>query len=163
MRIERICPNEAEALYNCMKKIDQETQYMLYLPDERSFDKDKLSEDIKRNFYIGVKTDDNQILGYLSVHISMLAKVRHIGYIVTGLINDLHQQGLATQMFNETIKWAQRKGLRRLELTVITSNKPAVNFYEKLDFKIEGFKHESVFMEEHYFDELYMAMMLNQD
>jgi hypothetical protein len=40
----------------------------------------------------------------------MLAKVRHIGYIVTGLINDLHQQGLATQMFNETIKWAQRKG-----------------------------------------------------
>lgn len=74
----------------------------------------------------------------------MLAKVRHIGYIVTGLINDLHQQGLATQMFNETIKWAQRKGLRRLELTVITSNKPAVNFYEKLDFKIEGIKHESV-------------------
>ncbi|EHY93356.1 putative acetyltransferase [Staphylococcus saprophyticus subsp. saprophyticus KACC 16562] len=93
----------------------------------------------------------------------MLAKVRQIGYIVTGLINDLHQQGLATQMFNETIKLAQRKGLRRLELTVITSNKPAVNFYEKLGFKIEGIKHESVFMEEHYFDELYMAMMLNQD
>lgn len=163
MRIERICPNEAQALYNCMKKIDQETQYMLYLPDERSFDKDKLSEDIKRNFYIGVKTDDNQILGYLSVHISTLAKVRHIGYIVTGLINELHQQGLATKMFNETIKWAKRKGLRRLELTVITSNKPAVSFYEKLGFKIEGIKHESVFMEDHYFDELYMAMMLHQD
>nr|WP_238597609.1 GNAT family N-acetyltransferase [Staphylococcus edaphicus] len=112
MRIERICPNEAEALYNCMKKIDQETQYMLYLPDERSFDKAKLIEDIKRHFYIGVKTENDEILGYLSVHISTLAKVKHIGYIMTGLINDLHQQGLATQMFNETIKWAERKGLR---------------------------------------------------
>ena len=46
MRIERICPNEAEALYTCMKKIDQETQYMLYLPDERSFNKDSLVDDI---------------------------------------------------------------------------------------------------------------------
>nr|WP_238597608.1 GNAT family N-acetyltransferase [Staphylococcus edaphicus] len=50
-----------------------------------------------------------------------------------------------------------------MELTVITSNKPAVNFYEKLGFKIEGIKHESVYMDNHYFDELYMAMMLNHD
>ncbi|WP_420801879.1 GNAT family N-acetyltransferase [Staphylococcus edaphicus] len=45
----------------------------------------------------------------------------------------------------------------------MTSNKPAVNFYEKLGFKIEGIKHESVYMDNHYFDELYMAMMLNHD
>ncbi|MEB6298727.1 GNAT family N-acetyltransferase [Staphylococcus xylosus] len=162
MRIERICPNEAEALYDCMKKIDQESQYMLYLPEERNFDKERFVDDMKRNFYIGVKSENNQILGYLSVHISTLAKVRHIGYIVTGLINDLQQQGLATQMFDETFKWAKRKGLRRLELTVITTNKRAVNFYEKIGFKIEGIKHSSVYMDDHYFDELYMSMMLNE-
>lgn len=88
--------------------------------------------------------------------------MRHIGYIVTGLINDLQQQGLATQMFDETFKWAKRKGLRRLELTVITTNKRAVNFYEKIGFKIEGIKHNSVYMDDHYFDELYMSMMLNE-
>ena len=55
MRIERICPNEAEALYTCMKKIDQETQYMLYLPDERSFNKDSLVDDIKHNFILVLK------------------------------------------------------------------------------------------------------------
>jgi RimJ/RimL family protein N-acetyltransferase len=88
--------------------------------------------------------------------------VRHIGYIVTGLINDIQQQGLATQMFDETFKWAKRKGLRRLELTVITTNKRAVNFYEKIGFKIEGIKHSSVYMDDHYFDELYMSMMLNE-
>lgn len=91
MRIERVCPNEAEALYDCMKKIDQESQYMLYLPEERNFDKERFVDDIRRNFYIGVKSENNQILGYLSVHISTLAKVRHIGYIVTGLINDIQQ------------------------------------------------------------------------
>lgn len=153
MRIERICPNEAEALYDCMKKIDQESQYMLYLPEERNFDKERFVDDIRRNFYIGVKSENNQILGYLSVHIS---------YIVTGLINDIQQQGLATQMFDETFKWTKRKGLRRLELTVITTNKRAVNFYEKIGFKIEGIKHSSVYMDDHYFDELYMSMMLNE-
>lgn len=97
MRIERICPDEAEELYTCMKKIDQETQYMLYLPDERSFDKEVFIDDIKRNFYIGVKTEDNEILGYLSVHISTLFKVKHIGYIMTGLVNNKQQQGLSTK------------------------------------------------------------------
>ncbi|MEX6357060.1 GNAT family N-acetyltransferase [Staphylococcus cohnii] len=162
MRIERICPNEAEALYTCMKKIDQETQYLLYLPDERSFNKDRFVDDIKHNFYIGVKTDENDILGYLSVHISRLAKIKHIGYIVTGVINEKHHQGLATKMFQETIKWAERKGLRRLELTVITTNTPAVKFYEKLGFKIEGIKHESIYMDQNFYDELYMSMMINQ-
>src|SRR5699024_7175990 len=109
MRIERICPNEDEALYTWMKKIDKETQYIIYLLDERSFNKDSLIDDIKHNFYIGVKTDENDILGYLSVHISRLAKIKHIGYIVTGVLNEQHHQGLATKMFQETIKWAERK------------------------------------------------------
>src|SRR5699024_12782065 len=99
---------------------------MLYLPDERSFNKDSMVDDIKHNFYIGVKTDENDILGYLSVHISRLAKIKHIGYIVTGVLNEQHHQGLATKMFQETIKWAERKGLRRLELTVITDRKSVV-------------------------------------
>jgi len=163
MRIERICPNEAEALYACQKRLDAETQFMLYLADEREFDKEQLEDEIKRNFYIGAKSEDGEILGYVSVHISRLIKIRHIGSMVTGLVSDLQQQGIATQMFNETIKWANRKGLRRLELTVITTNKPAVNFYEKLGFKIEGIRYESVYIDGHYFDELYMSMMLNQE
>src|SRR5699024_3789361 len=153
MRIERICPNEAEALYTCMKKIDQETQYMLYLPDERSVNKDSMDDDIKHNFYIDVKTDENDILGYLSVHISRSSKINDIGYIVTGVFNEQHHQGLATKMVQETIKWAERKGLRRLELTVITTNTPAVKFYEKLGFKIEGIKHESIYMDHHFYED----------
>lgn len=37
-----------------------------------------------------------------------------------------------------------------------------MNFYEKLGFKIEGIKRQSIFMDEHYFDELYMAKLLNE-
>ena len=96
------------------------------------------------------------------VHISTVSKIKHIGYIVIGMMNDYRKRGYATQMFEETLKWAERKGLRRLELTVITTNTPAVNFYEKLGFKIEGIKRQSIFMDEHYFDELYMAKLLNE-
>lgn len=162
MRIERICPNEAEMLYRCMKQIDKESQFMLYMPDERDFNQEKLAEELKLNFFIGVTTDDNDIVGYLMVHISTVSKIKHIGYIVIGMMNDYRKRGYATQMFEETLRWAERKGLRRLELTVITTNTAAVNFYEKLGFKIEGIKRQSIFMDEHYFDELYMAKLLNE-
>lgn len=113
MRIERICPDEAEALYRCMKQIDKESQFMLYLPDERDFNQEKLAEELKLNFFIGVKTDNNDIVGYLMVHISTVSKIKHIGYIVIGMMNDYRKRGYATQMFEETLKWAERKGLRR--------------------------------------------------
>ncbi len=75
-------------------------------------------------------------------------------------MEDFHQQGFATKMFNESIQWAMSRGLRRLELTVITYNSPAINFYEKIGFKIEGIKRESVYMDGLYHDELYMAKLL---
>ena len=37
---------------------------------------------------------------------------------------------------------------------------PAINFYEKIGFKIEGIKRESVYMDGLYHDELYMAKLL---
>ncbi|MES3702360.1 hypothetical protein ABFV70_01705 [Staphylococcus arlettae] len=104
MKIERITPDEAINLYHCMKKIDQESQYMLYLPDERTFESSNLFQDLAENYYIGVKQNDNTIVGYLSVHISEIKKIKHIGYIHTGLMEDFHQQGFATKMFNESIQ-----------------------------------------------------------
>ena len=57
-------------------------------------------------------------------------------------MEDYQQQGFATKMFEETIAWARNQGLRRLELTVLTHNNPAISLYH---------------------DELYMAKMLNKE
>lgn len=162
MKIERICPDETKNLYNCMKQIDSESQFMLYAPDERSYNEETLRDNIKHNFYIGLKTDDGDIKGYSFVHISSVAKIKHIGYIITGIENNYHHQGYATQMFEEIIKWAKNKGLRRLELTVLTHNNPAIKLYEKMGFKIEGIKRQSIYMDGLYHDELYMAMLLDE-
>lgn len=163
MRVERINADEAINLYQCMKQIDKETQFMLYLPDERTFETLKLYEDIQHNYYVGVKKNDGTIVGYISLHISNIEKVIHKGYITTGLMEDYQQQGFATKMFEETIAWARNQGLRRLELTVLTHNNPAISLYEKMGFMIEGIKRESIYMEGLYHDELYMAKMLNKE
>lgn len=163
MRVEHINADEAINLYQCMTQIDKETQFMLYLPDERSFETLKLYEDIQQNYYIGVKKNDGTIVGYISLHISKIEKVKHIGYITTGLMEDYQQQGFATKMFDEMMKWAKSQGLRRLELTVLTHNNPAIGLYEKIGFMIEGIKRESIYMDGLYHDELYMAKMLNKE
>lgn len=102
-------------------------------------------------------------MGYISIHISDIEKVKHIGYITTGLIEDYQQQGFATKMFDEAINWARRRGLRRLELTVLTHNNPAINLYEKMGFMIEGIKRESISMDGLYHDELYMAKLMSKE
>ena len=102
-------------------------------------------------------------MDYISLHISNIEKVKHKGYITTGLMEDYQQQGFATKMFEETIAWARNQGLRRLELTVLTHNNPAISLYEKMGFMIEGIKRESIYMEGLYHDELYMAKMLNKE
>ncbi|MCU5745356.1 GNAT family N-acetyltransferase [Staphylococcus sp. SQ8-PEA] len=162
MRIERISPDETKNLYHCMKQIDSESQFMLYTPDERDYKEDSLRDRIKHNFYIGLKTDDGDIKGYSLVHISSISKIKHIGYIVTGIEQAYHHKGYATQMFDEIIKWSKRKGLRRLELTVLTHNNPAIKLYEKIGFKIEGIKRQSIYMDGLYHDELYMALLLDE-
>ena len=59
-------------------------------------------------------------------------------------------------------KWATDHKIHRLELTVMSHNERAVNLYQKMGFKIEGIKQDSLLVNDEYVDEYYMAKILNQ-
>ena len=55
MDFRQIKKEDVRAFYDCMKAIDQETEYMLYEPDERVWNQDLLEGKIEReqDFLVG--------------------------------------------------------------------------------------------------------------
>jgi len=68
-------------------------------------------------------------------------------------------KGVGTQLIQSGIGWCKSKFVLRLELEVIDGN-PAVPFYEKLGFKVEGRKRKFVRIGESFKDMIIMAQIL---
>ncbi|WP_167629015.1 GNAT family N-acetyltransferase [Listeria valentina] len=162
---EKITPEEAQQLFHCMQQLDKETDFMLYLPEERVYQEKKLAHFIQttqeNGILLGAKVQ-NQIIGFISAQTSKLAKIKHTGYLVIGVRKKFQKNGIATKLFEELFTWARNRGIRRLELTVITANLPAIKLYEKLGFQKEGLKKEAIYMNNRYYDEFYMAKLFHE-
>lgn len=77
-------------------------------------------------------------------------------YIVIGVLKRYTGRGLGTKLFERLDKWALTHKILRLELTVITQNKRAINLYKKSGFMIEGARKNSLLIEGNPFDEYCM-------
>lgn len=134
MAIRQINPTQGLQFYQLMKQLDQETAYMLYLPDERTYDEKRQSDSIaainQNGTVIGL-FEEEQLIGTIVVSRSPLAKVHHTGYLVIGLLRAYCGKGLGGKLMDAAINWAQKNQLHRLELTVVTENQPAVALYKK--------------------------------
>lgn len=158
---------EAQDFWNMMNQLDHETSYMLYEPGERE-EKAKSLDGIKAMITAASEEKDflliaecgNEIAGYLSAERGNLNRIRHTAYIVTGIRKEFRGQGIGTKLFDALDTWAKKKGITRLELTVMCPNTVAKHLYEKNGFVVEGIKKNSIFSEGKYIDEYYMAKML---
>jgi RimJ/RimL family protein N-acetyltransferase len=68
-------------------------------------------------------------------------------------------QGLASRMLGEVIAWAPAAGVKRLELTVHTSNIRAVALYQRHGIEIEGTRRCSLRVDGAYTDEHLMSLI----
>lgn len=85
---------------------------------------------------------------------------KHSAYLVIGISNAYRGKGIGTALFKELEHWAVKQGLHRLELTVVAENIAGVSLYQKMGFKIEGVKKDSLFINGTYVDEYYMGKLL---
>lgn len=160
-KIREITPQDAPKLLLLQKCLDEETDFMLLYPEERSSDISSLKNDIQSSLKYGslflVIDDGEKFWGYLQAEKGHYKKIRHSAYIVVGILSEMSGKGLGNLLFNEMDKWAQKNNITRLELTVMETNKVAQHLYTKMGFEIEGVKHNSILHHGHYIDEYYMA------
>jgi RimJ/RimL family protein N-acetyltransferase len=163
--IREIRESDAEEFLNLCNRVDSETPFMMFEPDERPTtiqdQKDEIRDILSRdNQMIFVAEKDNQLIGYLAAYGGKYKRNRQTVYIVTGILQGYTSQGLGTRLFEQLEEWAKKRKMHRLDLTVMVHNEAAVALYRKSGFEIEGRKKHSLFINNSYVDEYWMAKLL---
>lgn len=100
MKIRRLIDTDAKEFYNCLKIIDSETDFMIFEPDERFWNEEKLVKNLKdkNNLFLGV-IEDGKIVGFLSAERGAFRRIRHTAYIVIGMQKNYCNRKIGTKLF----------------------------------------------------------------
>ena len=158
MEIRRLIDTDAKAFYNCLKIIDSETDFMMFEPDERVWNEEKIVKNLKdeNNLFLGA-IEDEKIVGFLSAQRGAFRRIRHTAYVIIGIQKNYCNRKIGTKLFEMLDDWAIKNGIIRLELTVECENKLAIKLYEKMGFSIEGTKKKTMYVNGKYVDEYMMS------
>lgn len=167
MNIRVIKESDSEQFLLLCKALDQETKFMMLEPGERTTtieeQRQKINDVLSRsNQIIFVADHENHLIGYLGAYGGTFRRNRHSAYIVIGILQAYTGQGIGKQLFKTLEEWATNQYIHRLELTVMAHNKRAISLYQKMGFKIEGIKQDSLWINGKYIDECYMGKIIGQ-
>ena len=158
MEIRKLIYTDAKDFYDCLKIIDSETDFMMFEPDERVWNEEKIIKNLKdeNNLILGV-VEDGKIVGFLSANRGAFRRIKHTAYVVIGIQKNYCNKKIGTKLFQKLDEWAIQNEIIRLELTVECENKLAIRLYEKSGFTIEGIKKKTMYVNGKYVDEYMMS------
>lgn len=165
MIIRPICENDAEAFVALCQRLDNQSEYMLLESGERSTTVDEQRKIIRTalsrgNQMIFVAEMDAALIGFLALMGGQFRRNRHCASVVVGVLQEFTGRGAATMLFKSAEQWARAHAIKRLELTVMVHNQPALRLYKKIGFQTEGTRSGSIHLNDLDIDEYYMAKIL---
>ncbi|WP_053959352.1 GNAT family N-acetyltransferase [Sulfobacillus thermosulfidooxidans] len=166
--IRLIDKKDAGKFMDLQNALDQETRYMLMEPGELS---DSVVEWEKRilpfidqpqNVFWVVENTDGALVGFLRARGHTPRRLAHSALIVIGIRQAYWGQGIGTQLFQKVEAWAKERGIHRLELEVMVSNRRALGLYHKMGFVVEGLRRHAIrYADGQFVDEYMMAKLLD--
>jgi len=85
-----------------------------------------------------------ELIGFLGAEGGRSKKVKHSANIFLGVRKKYWGQGVASSLMIETMSWARRIRLKRLELAVSSNNHKAIKLYHSHGFELEGVKKYAI-------------------
>ncbi len=61
---------------------------------------------------------ENQLVGHLIVNGGKVKRIKHVGYIVVGILKDYTGQGIGTALFNALENWRIGSGIKKKSLNI---------------------------------------------
>jgi ribosomal protein S18 acetylase RimI-like enzyme len=156
--------DDAVALLALQHRLDAQSTYMLLEPGERGDDSERVRERLRGQGASGsfdlVAEGPETLVGWLVVEVKPFRRARHSGYVVMGVDAAAVGLGIGRALLTEAVAEARRRGLRRLELTVMTDNDRAIGLYMRSGFEAEGCRREALLRDGEFVDEYHMALLL---
>src|SRR5690606_4093076 len=90
-------------------------------------------------FYNLVAEVEGQVVGQLGLQVCQNPRRRHVAELGMGVAEDYQGQGIGSALLRSALELSdQWLNIRRLELTVYSSNEVAVALYERFGFEVEA-------------------------
>ena len=101
------------------------------------------------------------ILDYNQRH-ALVAERKVIAFGLMTIKNQ-RRKGIAQRLIQYFLELAKKEGYRKISIEVLSTNSPAIHFYEKLGFICEGRQKAEFYLNDHYVDNLFYAYFLEED
>lgn len=165
IKIRQIQVEDAKKYIALYKKLDEETIFRLYEPEERQISLSEQKIEIKsmilnNNSTIILAEDADELVGYLSASSRSQHRIKHIVTIGIAILQSHVNKGIGTMLFKELEGWAKEHNKHRLELTVMENNPNAYALYKKMGFEVEGVKKDSLLVNGEYINDIYMSKLI---
>lgn len=161
MKIRQIETGDADNFLNMLRKLDTETEFMMYEPGERRTTLEEQKEIIERIQENGdpvfLVESGEEVVGFLGGKRGGCNRVRHTVYIAMGIVKDHRGKGIGRKLMEQLDRWNVENDIARSELTVMCHNERAVRLYEGMGYQIEGRRKKSLVVEGKFVDEYYMG------
>jgi ribosomal protein S18 acetylase RimI-like enzyme len=110
---------------------------------------------------IFVAESAGQLVGMIGIYRSELVKLRHNATIWGVYVRPQWRgRGIAVDLLQTAVNWAERQGLKWVKLAVIANNGAAIRAYVKSGFRAYGVDPAVIYHDGVYYDELLMARQL---
>nr|WP_304217101.1 GNAT family N-acetyltransferase [Fredinandcohnia onubensis] len=105
---------------------------------------------------------ENKLVGVVTLLLETKIKTKHRANIVAMYVYpENRKSGIGKHLMTAAITKAQKiKEIEQVYLTVTSSNEPAKNLYHSLGFKTYGFDKNGLRIEDKYFDDELMVLVL---
>jgi RimJ/RimL family protein N-acetyltransferase len=156
--------DDAAQLLELRRRLSVETTFMLRESAELPVAADEQQQLIhrlanQRNSRLLLAEADGALAGFLAAFGGEPNRLKHSALLALGVLREHWSQGIASQMLGEIIAWAPTAGIKRLELTVHTTNLRALSLYLKCGFQVEGTRRASLLVDGQYVDEYLMSLI----
>jgi len=153
---------DAEQLLALRQALFAETSLLLWEPTEFVSTVAQEAQFIERvasraNSLLLVAFMAGKAAGFLAAIGGERNRLKHSALLALGVLREYWSQGIASGMLGQVIAWAPGNGVRRLELTVHTTNERAVSLYRKFGFEVEGTRRCSLLIDGAFKDEYLMS------
>ena len=149
IKVRKAEASDAAAIIELRNRILSETAFMLWEPGEFQ---DSVEDEAKRierlnnrdNCLLIVAEAGGQLIGNLTAYGGETRRIRHRATIALGVAKEHWSKGAATAMLDFVLRWSRERKLRRVELTVHTTNVRALAVYRRCGFQVEGVRRSSL-------------------
>jgi len=138
LTISEAIETDTTAIRDIVNSIAAEKYYVV--PEHSREDWDETIIDIKSNKGLIIVAQVNaNIVGMATLARGRLEKNKHTAQLGIVILKKFRGLGIGIAMMDYLIEWTRKQeGLEKISLTVFSTNKPAINLYQKFGFKIEG-------------------------